>query len=155
MVADEQLPTGAGDDDEPALGEPAALEPEDEEPVVPVHRCDQELERRRVLDPGPAADARDEGVRQQGAGEVDDPALEEPEVRPADVDQVVRRPPHPGCQREERDDQPHSDRDAGRRQRAPRRPPEQVPEDEVAEGHEWIFARGTRAPSEAARTLVL
>ena len=154
VVADERLPTPPRDHDQALRRKAARLQAEDEHAVVAVHRGDEELERCGVLHARARAHAPGERVREQRAGEVDDAALEEAEVGAADVDQVVRRPSDARGDRQERDDQPDADRDPRRRQRAPRGPPEQVPQDEAGERHGWIFALRATAPSARARTLV-
>ena len=59
-------------------------------------------------------------LRQERAGEVGGVRLEDAEVGAPDVDQVARRLADAGGDREQRDDQPDAERDAGRGQRRPR-----------------------------------
>ena len=144
-VPDHRLGIGArspsGDHDEAPHRKLSRVEPEDES-----LRRHVDLDLRGLVDAAHGAHARLELLRQVGAREVGDVALEDAEVGAADVDQVTRGAMHPLCDREERDDQRDAERDAGRREERACRPAEEVLADEAEPGHRDILpSRGMKA----------
>ena len=143
------LPRGATlHDHEAAPDELPRIEPEDEERIRAVAR--EQLQPCDRANAGGLRDLRGEALGEERAAEVRHVALEQPEVRVSDVDQLVGRSLHAGRDRQQRDDQPDAERDARRGQHRSRRPPEQVPQHERDHGHVGIIAR---SPSVNGSTL--
>src|SRR5204863_7107355 len=79
---------------------------------------------------------------------------EGPEVGAADVDQLRRGFLRAVRDREQRDDQPHAERHAGRRQRRPNRTPQEVPYHQAGPGH-TLHLRYAHRRMEASREEIL
>ena len=103
----------AADDHQPPKRKLRAVEAEDEERASSLDVPDPEVDVRRLRDAMALGDVAFERRGQQRPGQVRDVALEQAEIGAADVDQVVRGPVDAGGDREQRDDQPDPDRDAG------------------------------------------
>ena len=127
------------DDHEPAGRELVRGVAEDEERVALRDLRHAQEDARHVGDAVRIGDRLLGRLRQQRAREVGRVRLEDAEVRAPDVDQVARRLADAGGDREQRDDQPDAERDAGRGQRSSRRPPQEVLPDEPDPRHVPIF----------------
>ena len=114
------------DHDVPALGQLAGREAEEEELVLVLDLAHPDEDLGRVRDARVCLHLRVEALREHRARQVGGALLEEPEVRAADVDQLVRRALALRCDREQRDDQPDPDRDPRNGERRAHLPPQQV-----------------------------
>ena len=123
------------EDDIPFARELARREAEEQELVLPLDLADADEDLGGVGHSRVGLHLRKQALRKHRPGQVGRALLEEAEVGPADVDQLVRRLLHACGDREQRDDQPYADGDSGDGQARARLAPEEVLEHEPTPGH--------------------